>query len=414
MDTWTQNRNCITKRVIVQLQFTASSKTRQRCWKHLKTGSFSKTGEKLSGQWNTRLATARDGNNDTVFLRNSSLPGPIQRYRLNVWFKNSKRKIREPVFTRTRKRSQREKKRSTILPTSLAWIHVSRDPARTKINNTWACQNGGATETRPPLEKFQYELLLILATWHEQRQDTLTLGEPPIQHQNALESKMNKRKLAGAIVTSPVISSTYLAFSTTSTWTIWTTLRENFVALHPFRRRPSHWQEQRREVYLSKYFENKWLEIRRSDKTRRHPCVCLCPACTTYLLVENTQITRFQHEDNDNDNNDASTICYLWCLLRHHPFFRKPPPSTPVSFGLPSLPLLTQLVYAGGWLRPEMIAATWSEILLRKLWFVLAKNQRRANLASHRTIRCLVLSDGSSDGMSSVSDEINYSTHTIT
>jgi hypothetical protein len=44
-----------------------------------------------------------------------------------------------------------------------------------------------------------------------------------------------------------------------------------------------------------------------------------------------------------------------------------------------------------------MIAATWSEIFIAQIMIrIYAKNQRRANLVLHRTIR-LVPSDGSSD-----------------
>jgi hypothetical protein len=62
-----------------------------------------------------------------------------------------------------------------------------------------------------------------------------------------------------------------------------------------------------------------------------------------------------------------------------------------------------------------MIAATWSEIFIAQIMIRICAKKSTAckSWASHRTIR-LVLSDGSSDGMSSVSDEINYSNYTIT
>jgi hypothetical protein len=270
-------------------------------------------------------------------------------------FRNQKDQSERPVFTRNTEKVATEQLKkvhhSSDIPGMDMYQEILPGPRSTHGLSKWRCDR-----PESPLEKF-HELLAHFGNSGMNRvlADTLTLGgTTEFNIKMRWKAEINKRKLEGGIVD---IAGDFIdlpRFFDHSYLDYLNNLAEN-CGLPPIFDDVHRIGKNNGEVYLSKYFEEQMVRNQTVGQDKK-TSMCLCPACTTYLSSsKNTQITRFQPpEDNNNDNNDASTIYLPVVPPAAPPFFRKPPPSTPASsFVPPPILPLTQLAYAGGWLRPN-------------------------------------------------------------
>jgi hypothetical protein len=94
----------------------------------------------------------------------------------------------------------------------------------------------------------------------------------------------------------------------------------------------------------------------------------------------------------------------------HHHSYAKRPPSTPASSFVCLPPYShTELAYAGAWMRPHDCC---NGKFYCAIMIIYAKDG--VQILRHCIDSSLSCQDGSSDGMTSVSDEIKYSNYTIT
>ena len=331
--------------------------------KALKSGSFSKTGERLS---DTEIRDLRHSKRwkqrYSEFLRKLILPGATQRYRLKLWieeFKDEKDQRGKPVFTRNTEKVATEQLKkvhhASDVPGMDMYQEILPGPRSTHGLSKWKCDR-----PESPLEKF-HELLAHFGNsgMNKGLADTLTLGgTTEFNCKMRWKAIINKRKLAGEIVDIPGDFVDLPRFYDHSFLRYLNQLAENcglfpiFDDVHPV-------GENNGEVYLSKYFEEQMVRNQTVGQDKK-TSMCQCPTCTAYMSKNTQQQTRLftpeqqdNNAENTNDNSNDANMRNLPVVPAVPPFFMQPPPPSTAAFlFVPPIPL-AELAH-GGWMpRPH-------------------------------------------------------------